>query len=149
MNMNKIFIYYSYTGNGDAVAEYLKEKEFKIRKVIPQKPIPKNRALGIIVGGYKASVGYMDKLEEFNSDINDYDEVWIGSPVWNSRLSSPINAVLSKLDLTGKQVTFVLYSASGKASKAEERIHKEYPEARVIELKEPKEDKGEMGKCGE
>ena len=147
--MKKIFIYYSYTGNGDAVAEYFKEKGFEIRKVIPQKPIPKNRALGIIVGGYKATVGYKDKLCDFNSDLSDYDEVWIGSPVWNARLSSPINTVLSELDLTGKKVTFVLYSASGFAAKAEEKIHKEYPEARVIELKEPKRDEGEMGKIGE
>ena len=104
--MKKIFIYYSYTGNGDAVAEYLKEKGFEIRKVIPQKKMPKSRVLGIIVGGYKASVGYLDKLCDFNSDLSDYDEVWIGSPVWNARLSSPINTVLSLLELGGKKVTF-------------------------------------------
>ena len=33
-------------------------------------------------------------------------------------------------------------------SKAKERLHKEYPEAKVIELKEPKRDSEEMGKMG-
>lgn len=35
--MKKLFIYYSLTGNGDNVANYLKENGWEIRKVEPKK----------------------------------------------------------------------------------------------------------------
>ena len=40
--MKKKFIYYSLTGNGDIVSDYLKEKGYDIRKVIPKHKLPKN-----------------------------------------------------------------------------------------------------------
>ena len=44
-------------------------------------------------------VNYEDRLNNFNNDISDYDEVVIGSSIQNSRLSSPINTVLKELNL--------------------------------------------------
>ena len=138
--MKKIFIYYSLTGNGDIVADYLKNKDYDIRKVITKEPLPKNFILQILMGGYKAMINYEDKLIDFNSDIIKYDEIYIGSPIWNSRLSSPINTVLKSLDLNNKKLTFILYSGSGKALKATELIKKDYPNANIINIKEPKKN---------
>ena len=97
--MKKLFIYYSLTGNGDLVAEYLKEKEYDIRKIETKEPLPKNYVLRILAGGYKAMINYEDKLIDFDVNIDEYDKIVIGSPVWNARLSSPINTVLKLLDL--------------------------------------------------
>lgn len=144
--MKKIFIYYSLTGNGYTVASYLKEKGWNIRKVETSEPLPKNYILSILAGGYKAMVNYEDKLIDFDANIEEYDEVAIGSPIWNARLSSPINSVLKELDLKDKKLTFVLYSGSGKSPKATERINKEYPNAKVIDLVEPKKNKEELTK---
>ena len=139
--MNKLFIYYSYTGNGDFVAEILKEKEFDIRKIETiKKPLPNNFFFSMVVGGFKASVGSSPKLKEFNNNIEGYDDIYIGSPIWNGRFSTPINTVLSDLDLTGKKVSFVLYSASGEAKKAVERIEAEYPGSKYVIVKEPKKN---------
>lgn len=144
--MKKIFIYYSLTGNGDAVAEYLKNKEYNIKKVETSEPLPKNYILSIVAGGYKAMINYEDKLIEFNNNIEEYDEIVIGSPIWNSRLSSPINTVLKMLDLKDKKVSFVLYSGSGKSVKATEMINKEYVNSKIIDLKEPKKNREELEK---
>lgn len=144
--MKKLFIYYSLTGNGDMVAEYLKNKEYDIRKVETKEPLPKNYVLSILAGGYKAMINYEDKLIDFNSDIEEYDEVVIGSPVWNARFSSPINTVLKLLDLSSKKVSFVLYAGSGQAPKAGEKINIKYPKAKVIILKEPLKNKEELDK---
>ena len=144
--MKKVFIYHSLTGNGDTVASYLKEKGWAIRKVETSEPLPKNYILSILAGGYKAMVNYEDKLIDFDANIEEYDEVAIGSPIWNARLSSPINSVLKDLDLKDKKLTFVLYSGSGKSPKATERINKEYPNAKVIDLVEPKKNKEELTK---
>ena len=136
--MKKIFIYYSHSGNGDLVAEFYKKKGYDVEKIIPSNPLPKNKFLSILIGGYKASVGYNDKLKQLSIDPNNYDEIIIGSPIWNSRLSSPINSLLNKIQLATKKTTFILYSASGKPNKATELLKKQYPKSRIINLTEPK-----------
>ena len=142
--MKKLFIYYSLTGNGDLIADYLKDN-FEIRKVIPKKSLPKNFALSMLVGGFKALTKYKEKLIDFNNDISNYDEIIIGSPIWCDRLSSPINTVLNELDLSNKKVSFILYSGSGIANKASEVIKDKY-NANIIILKEPNKYKEELDK---
>ena len=144
--MKKIFIYYSLTGNGDVVASYLKESNYDIRKVETKEVLPNNYILRILTGGYKAMINYEDELLNFNSNIEEYDEVMIGSPIWNSRLSSPINTILKKIDLKYKKLTFILYSGSGVSKKATDLINKKYRDVKIINLKEPKTNKEELKK---
>ena len=141
----KIFIYYSLTNNGDVVAQKLKEQGYEIRKVFTKYKYPKNKILSIIIGGYKAMKNMKDELIDFDSDIEKYDEIVIGSPIWNDRLCPAINTVLSKLDLTGKNVKFILYSGSGQTKKAKEKIKSLY-KTNIIILKEPKTNKEELEK---
>lgn len=143
--MKKLFIYYSLTNNGDVVAEVFKEKGYEIRKVNPKSKYPKNRFLQIMIGGYKASFNKKDKLIDFDTDISNYERIVIGSPIWNDRLSAPINSVISLLDLKDKNISFVLYSASGKAEHAKEKIKSLY-DVDAIVLKEPKGNKEELDK---
>lgn len=144
--MKKLFIYYSLSGNGDEIANYLKHKEYDVRKVQTYEPLPNNIILRILSGGYKAMINYEDKLIDFNNNIEEYDEIVIGSPIWNSRLSSPINAVLKELNFKDKKIGFILYSGSGKSPKATEIINKKYPNSKIIDLKEPKNNKNELKK---
>ena len=145
--MKKIFIYYSLSGNGDLIAEFLKHTH-DIRKVNTTKKYSKNKVLRILEGGFKATINYKDKLSNFDSNIDDYDEIIIGSPVWNDRLSSPINTVLEKLNLNNKTVKFILYSGSGKASKAAYTIKSKY-KADIYILKEPLKHPEELNKLKE
>ena len=144
--MKKLFIYYSLTGNGDLVAYYLKDKNYDIRKVETSEELPKNFFLRMLIGGYKAMINYEDRLIDFNCDISDYDEIIIGSPIWNSRLSSPINTVLKSLDLSNKKLIFILYSGSGKSNKSEEFLKNKYNNANIINIKEPKHNNEELKK---
>lgn len=144
--MKKIFIYYSLTGNGDFVADYLKDKNYDIRKVETSEELPKNFFLRMLTGGYKSMINYEDELIDFDSDISDYNEIIIGSPIWNSRLSPPINTVLKSIDLNNKKFTFILYSGSGKSSKSEEFLIKKYNNVNIINLKEPKHNNEELKK---
>ncbi|MBQ6477038.1 MAG: hypothetical protein IJI43_01195 [Bacilli bacterium] len=142
--MKKLFIYYSFSGNGDVVAEYL-SKKVDVYKVVPKKPLSNNKFLGILAGGFKALINYKDELDNFDIDTK-YDEIIIGSPIWNSRISSPINTVLDKTNLSGKKLTFILYSGSGTSKGATKRINKLYPSAKIINLKEPLKNKKELKK---
>ena len=137
--MKKLFIYYSHTGNGDFVAAILKEKDFDIRKIETVKnTLPSNFFFSMMVGGFKASIGASPKLKEYNHNVEGYEEIYIGSPIWNGRFATPTNSLLKDLNLMDKKVTFVLYSGSGTSKGATKIISKLYPEARIINLQEPK-----------
>ena len=143
--MKKIFIYYSLTGNGDVVANYLMNKGYEIRKVISKHTLPNNMFLSMMIGGFKALINKKDRLIDFDNDISNYDEIIIGSPIWNDRLCSPINTVLNKLDLNNKKILFILYSDGGKANKASDKIRKKY-NGDIIVLKSPKNNLDELQK---
>jgi len=136
--MKKLLIYYSLSGNGDAVAEKLAETGYDIRKVEPVKKPPKRFIFQILAGGFQAARKYCEPLKDYEADVSGYDEIVIGSPVWNGRLSSPINTVLRDTEFGNRRVTFILYSGSGEAPKAEKQIRERVPNAVVVHLKEPK-----------
>ena len=67
--MKKLFIYYSLSGNGDVVADYLKNKKYDIRKVIMKDKIPKSYIGQILTGGFLAGINHKAKLDDFNNLI--------------------------------------------------------------------------------
>ncbi len=144
--MKKLFIYYSLTGNGDVVADYLKKEKCDIRKIITKEKLPNNTLLRLLTGGFKSIINYKDKLDNFDNNIKKYDNIIIGTPIWNNRISAPINTVLNNLDLKNKHINFILYSKSGNINKIKKYINKKYPNSIIINLKEPKENINELYK---
>ena len=141
--MKKIFIYYSLSGNGDVVATYLKTKNIDVRKVIIKDKMPKSYIGQILKGGFLAGINYKMELDNFDNNTDNYDEIIIGSPIWNGRLACPINTVLDNIDLN-KRISFVLYSGSGEAPKAEKMIKERYGNVNIIVLKDPKKNIDDM-----
>lgn len=144
--MKKLFLYCSYTGNGDIVSEEFKNRGYDIRKVIEKKKFPKSFFWSILSGGFRASVHSKGKLVDYNPDISEYDEVVIGGPIWNARLTPIANSILKKTDLSNKKLRFVFYSGSGTGKKAEKKIKKLFPDAIIVFLKEPKKYTKELEK---
>ena len=144
--MKKLFIYFSLTGNGDLVADCLKEKGFEIRKVEMKKRLPKSFFFCILTGGFLAGLGVKSKLKEYDRSIDGYDEIIVGSPIWNGRFSSPLNRLLKDIDFKGKNIKFLFTAGSGEGKHALKKANRLYPEAECIFLKEPKKHKEELGK---
>lgn len=147
--MDKIFIYYSLTGNGDYVSLEMEKKGYVLRKVEEKKKMPKVFFFRILSGGFRAGVGAKAKLVDFNNDISMFSDVVIGSPVWNGRFPPVINSVLSEINLENKNLTFLFYSGSGTVPKVNKKIEKLYPTAKVIVLKEPQTHPDELSKISE
>lgn len=144
--MKKLFLYFSLTGNGDLVAERMKEKGFEIRKVEMKKPLPKSFFLCMMSGGFQAGIGAKAKLKEYDHDVNGFDEIVIGSPIWNGRFCSPLNRLLDDIDFKGIKITFVFTAGSGEGKHALKKANKLFPEAECIFLKEPKKYPEELSK---
>ena len=144
--MKSLFLYYSNTGNGELISEEIEKKGVEIRRVHRKKKMPKSFFWMIMKGGFQAGINHKDKLLNYDKDVSSYDHIIIGSPIWNGRFSCPINRVLSEIDLSNKKVTFLLYSGSGEGKKAIKRINKEYKDADIVILKEPKKYLEELNK---
>lgn len=140
----KYFIYFSETGNGDVVADYLKEKDFQIIKIEMKKKLAKSFFFKMMQGGFLASIHAKSKINDLELNLNMDDEVVIGSPIWNARLASPINTILKKYEFV--RPSFVLYSGSGTAKAAIKYLNKNYPNSKVVILKEPKKNAEELNK---
>ena len=105
--MKKLFIYYSYTGNGDIVGEYLKNKGIEVRKVKSKYRLSKILFFAMMKGGFHALIKKKPKLIDFDSNIESYDEIIIGIPIWNDRIAPVMNTVLDELDLNNKKIIFI------------------------------------------
>ena len=120
----KYFIYFSASGNGDFIAEYLKELGYATIKVEMIKPIKKINFFSIFRYGFRAGMNKKEKIKELNLDLKDDDEVVIGSPIWNDKLSTPINSLLDKYSFNKETTRFILYPAGEGTNKSLQRLEK-------------------------
>ena len=120
----KYFVYFSASGNGDFIADLLKEKGYEIVKVETLKPFGKVNFFRILKYGFRAGAEKKEKIKEINLELNGEDEAVIGSPIWNDRLSTPINTVLSQIDFNKETTKFVVYPAGDKAIKVVDQLAK-------------------------
>ncbi len=98
-----LIVYYSMSGNTDKVANFIKELTggdvFSIQTV-------ENYATADVENIVKKQIsdGYKPKLANSVSNIEQYDTIFIGSPVWWFSVSLPVMSFLSQYDLKGKKV---------------------------------------------
>ena len=147
--MKKAIVYYSMSGNTDYVAKKISEKiESDLIRIIPKKAYPSKGFIKFMWGGKSAIMGETPKLEEYNFNAENYDEIIIGTPVWASSFTPPIRTFIkeNKEKLTDKKFSiFICYSGGG-ADKAIEKL-KSYLEinnfkAEII-LRDPLEKKND------
>ena len=120
----KYFVYYSATGNGDFIAEQLKEKGYQPVKVEMIKPLGKVGFFKMMKYGFQALKSKKAKIKEVDLELKEDDRVVIGSPIWNDRLSTPINAVLAKFEFNKETTEFILYPAGEGTKKSFVQIEK-------------------------
>ena len=120
----RYFIYYSATGNGDFIAEKLKELGYEPVKVETVKPLGKMGFFKILHYGGQAMFNKKAKIKDINIILNEDDLVVIGSPIWNDRLSTPINTVLSQFNFDKEMTKFILYPAGEGTKRSLDQIEK-------------------------
>ena len=136
--MKKLFIYYTLTGNGDVMATFYSKEGYDTHRVETMKPIKKPNFFRILRYGGEAMMKKRRPIMKIELDPNKYEEIVIGSPIWNDRLSTPILSLLDQYDFNKETTKFVFYAGGGKASHAEQQIEKMGFKNKAIVVKEPK-----------
>ena len=144
--MKRLFLYYSLTGNCEAVAARYAGAGWDVCRVESAERLPKRFFFRVLQGGFLAGIGHKSKLLPLEKDPAEYDEIVVCSPIWNARLCCPISSLLDDERLRGRKISFVFCSGSGEGPKAAQKIAKLFPAAAVSFLKEPREHPAELDK---
>lgn len=103
--MKTLLVYYSYGGNTEAIANRIHEqKGYDMIKIEPSKPYTKD--YDDLVDEEESKLGQEEiiEIEDIDVDLNSYDRIILGSPVWWYHLSPAIRSFLKKYDLKDKTI---------------------------------------------
>ena len=130
--VNKILIvYYSLTGNTHLIAESIKEQTgADIERLKPIKDLNPESGSRFLWGGMHAKMKQKPKLEPLKYDPNEYDLIFLGTPVWAWTLTPPIRSYLESNDLSSKALA-IWNCAGGNGIKAMERLKKKLQNVKI------------------
>lgn len=136
----KLLVYYSYTGNTELLVSLISNKlNCDVLKLETNEPYSTDYEE--VVEQAKADVenNYMPKLKSI-IDLEKYDTIIIGSPVWWYTFASPINTFLHENDLSNKTIIPFITNAGwlGHTLKDIEKICSNVKNAISIKFREDK-----------
>ena len=105
MKNKKLLVFYTYTGHTKYIAKMIKQKiNCDILEIKPKKPYSENYE--IVVDEYQnnESVKETPEIEKIDVNLDKYDEIIVGSPVWWYTITPPIRTFLKENDLSGKKI---------------------------------------------
>lgn len=103
--MRKLIVYFSYTGNTKMIANRIQEKLncdiLEIKTVVPY-----SEDYDTVVNDEQnsESSNHLPEIQKISVDLNKYDEIILGTPVWWYRPVPAIRTFLTQNDLSGKTI---------------------------------------------
>jgi|GEM_PF-790208 hypothetical protein len=133
--MKKLFVYYSLSGNGEALAKLFAERGYTLLKLETMKPIGKMNFFKMVHYGGKATFHKKAKLQPYLFNEEGDMKLVICSPVWADRFATPLNTFLADHPLKNPHPIFIFNSMSGSCKKGKAEILKRYPNATCYDIK--------------
>jgi flavodoxin len=116
--MKSVVVYYSLTGNTSLVARMVAERLGADMVMLkPEKEIPDKGFGKYLLGGKSVILQEKPKLLNETFDLDGYDTLVIGTPVWAGSFTPPIHTFLSENMIKDKSV--YLFATCSPGSNAE------------------------------
>ena len=131
--MKKLVVYYSLEGNTKLIAQKIAEAtgadllELKLKK----ETIDPHSLSKYLWGGRQVVMKEKPELFPFEVDPNQYDLLFIGTPVWAWNYSPPINTFLSGTKLADKKIA-LFCSHGGAMEKTFKNMEKELAGNKIV-----------------
>ena len=104
-NNKKLVVYFSYTGNTRKIAQKVKEElHCDILELKPVKPYSTDYQTVVDEEQNNESTKKTPEIQDINIDLNNYDEIIIGTPVWWYTIAPVVRTFLKQNDLTKKTI---------------------------------------------
>jgi len=125
-----LVVYYSRTGHTRAIAEMIQRHTGV--EIETLEPYPDDYDALVAQNVAEQRSGFLPPLRTRIETIGAYDIVFVGSPLWNVRLTPPVRSFLATHALAGATIApFVTYIVS-RLGRAQEDVAELAPEARII-----------------
>jgi flavodoxin len=116
--MKSLVVYYSLTGKtrlvAQAIAEALNATLVEIKEAKPRKLGP----LVYLTGGFAAMMNWGSQINPIDVDLKQYDRIFIGSPIWNSRPAPATNSFVYQTNFESRSVIPFFTMGGDNADKA-------------------------------
>ena len=116
--MKSLVAYYSLTGNTKLVAQVIAEALNATPIEITETKPRKIRPLVYLIGGFQATTDRGSKINPINIDLKQYERIFIGSPIWNSRPIPAINSFIYQTNFEGLDIIPFFTMGGDNADKA-------------------------------
>lgn len=128
-----LVLYYSQTSNTKTLAQEIATRMgADIEEIVPVMPYD---------GDFKSTIdrcmeereeGIIPEIKPIAADINQYDLIFIGYPVWFGTFAPPVCTFLNQVDLSGKKVVpFCTFGSGGLDSSVKDLAEKQ-PKAEIL-----------------
>lgn len=124
--MSTLVVYFSFKGNTKFIAETIAGTisadimELKISKKYPAEGFQK-----YFWGGKSVIFGEKPELINEPIDLNRYDTILIGTPIWAGSFTPPIKSFISQYKVQGKRIALFASHGGGGAKKCFAKLKKE------------------------
>lgn len=126
--MKRLVVYYSLSGNTKEAAETIANAlSADLMEIETVKSMPKNMVSQMLVGGGQVAFNHIPKIKPLTKDVASYDEIILGSPIWNSKGVPAINAFLQDESYAKKVTSLFFLSGGGEVEKGLNAITKLLP----------------------
>ena len=113
-----LVVYYSRSSNTKAVAEQIQRTlSADILEIKTVQPYPQDYRETTTQAKKEIESGFKPQLQPVSIDLNQYDTIILGSPIWWGNVATPVTSFLTQNPLAGKTVLlFVTHGGSGIAN---------------------------------
>ena len=128
-----LVLYYSQTGNTKIVAtEIAHQLGADIEEIIPIQPYDGDFQATIERSMQEREQGITPEIQPIKAEMDKYDLVFIGYPVWFGTYAPPVATFLNQVDLSGKKIVpFCTFGSGGLESSAKDLTEAE-PKAEIL-----------------
>ena len=128
-----LIVYFSWSGNTRAVANHIHDliggDIVEIETAVPY-PDTYEEVTQIVPG--QLANDYRPELKTKVENMDEYDTLIVGTPIWGSRLAPPVKSFLAEYDLSGKAIApFCTHGGSGTAQSVND-IRSVCPDATIL-----------------
>ncbi|MHA1221476.1 MAG: flavodoxin family protein [Candidatus Heimdallarchaeota archaeon] len=103
--MKSLVIYYSKTGNTKLMGETIaKELKADLLELQPEKDLPAKGFGLYFKGGFQSMTKKKVKLATIETSFDDYELIFLGTPVWAWKLNPVVRSFLKANNFTGKKI---------------------------------------------
>lgn len=128
-----LVLYYSLTSNTQVVAQEIATRlEADIEPIIALNPYDTAYNATIARSLAEREQGITPEIKPLQANLDDYDLIFIGYPVWFGTYASPVITFLTNTDLSGKRIVPFCTFGSGGLESSVAHMAEQQPQAQIL-----------------